>query len=106
MEESILDKDNASDGYGEEEAPDQQQEEPPTDSTHQPSVTEHNAIVPDDSDVKLIRSEERHLRKEVQKMDGILKEVLTDEKETGEKGEAAVVTAEKNSGPEESKKLD
>ena len=53
-----------------------------------------------------LRSEERHLRKEVQKMDGILKEVLTDEKETGEKGETAVVTAEKNSGPEESKKLD
>lgn len=40
LEESILDEDNVSDQDGEEKAPDQQQEEPLTDSTLQASVTE------------------------------------------------------------------
>ena len=44
LEESILDEDNVSDQDGEEKAPDQQQEEPLTDSTLQASVTEQYCL--------------------------------------------------------------
>ena len=145
LEESILDEDNASDEDGEEEVPDREQEEPPTESTPQTSVTEHNTVFRDHSDVKLIteisakvddvrgrcsnsllpclvqiecklRNEERRLRKEVRKTDGILKEALTenigesDERDDvvrsrkSEKPDRAIV--EESSGPNESDELD
>ena len=139
LEESILDED------GEEAVPDQEQEEPPTESTPQASVTEHNTVFRDHSDVKLIteisakvddvrgrcsnsllpclvqiecklRNEERRLRKEVRKTDGIFKEALTenigesDERDDvvrsrkSEKPDRAIV--EESSGPNESDELD